>query len=45
VERRYLRWASETHPGDRKALAERLGVSERTLYRKLRQALEPNGRS
>ena len=39
VERRYLRWVSATHPGDRKALAERLGVSERTLYRKLRQAL------
>ncbi|MGB5681810.1 MAG: sigma 54-interacting transcriptional regulator [Polyangiales bacterium] len=41
VEHRYLRWVYETHPGDRKALAERLGVSERTLYRKLRQALEP----
>ncbi len=39
VERRYLRWVSAMHPGDRKALAERLGVSERTLYRKLRQAL------
>ena len=43
VERRYLRWVYATHPGDRKALAERLGVSERTLYRKLRHALEPNG--
>ena len=42
VEHRYLRWVYETHPGDRKALAERLGVSERTLYRKLRQALEPD---
>lgn len=41
VERRYLRWVSATHSGDRKALAERLGVSERTLYRKLRQALGP----
>ena len=40
VEQRYLRWVHETHPGDRKALAEQLGVSERTLYRKLRQALE-----
>jgi two-component system response regulator HydG len=39
VEQRYLRWVHETHPGDRKALAEQLGVSERTLYRKLRQAL------
>ena len=42
VEHRYLRWVYETHPGDRKALAGRLGVSERTLYRKLRQALEPD---
>ena len=40
VERRYLRWVHEMYPGDRSALAERLGVSERTLYRKLRQALE-----
>ena len=40
VERRYLRWVHETHLSDRKTLAERLGVSERTLYRKLRQALE-----
>jgi len=45
VEHRYLRWVHETHPGDRKALAERLGVSERTLYRKLREALGPEGRS
>ncbi len=42
VEQRYLRWVHETHAGDRKALAERLGVSERTLYRKLRQALGPS---
>jgi two-component system response regulator HydG len=42
VEHRYLRWVYEAHPGDRKALAESLGVSERTLYRKLRQALEPD---
>jgi len=42
VEHRSLRWVYEKHPGDRKALAERLGVSERTLYRKLRQALEPD---
>ena len=40
VEQRYLRWVHETHAGDRKALAERLGISERTLYRKLRQALD-----
>jgi two-component system response regulator HydG len=44
VEHRYLRWVYETHPGDRKTLAERLGVSERTLYRKLRQALAHDGR-
>jgi len=40
VERRYLRWVSALHQGDRKALAKRLGVSERTLYRKLRQAID-----
>jgi transcriptional regulator with PAS, ATPase and Fis domain len=45
VERRYLRWVYETHAGDRKALADKLGVSERTLYRKLRQALGPSGQS
>ncbi|MFW2389754.1 MAG: sigma 54-interacting transcriptional regulator, partial [Polyangiales bacterium] len=45
VERRYLRWVHETHDGDRKALAERLGVSERTLYRKLRQALQSDSQS
>ncbi|HZW24027.1 MAG TPA: sigma 54-interacting transcriptional regulator [Gallionella sp.] len=36
LEKRYLAWAAEHFPGDRKALAERLGISERTLYRKLR---------
>jgi transcriptional regulator with PAS, ATPase and Fis domain len=45
VEQRYLRWVQERHPGDRKALAERLGVSERTLYRKLRQALDDDSSS
>jgi transcriptional regulator with PAS, ATPase and Fis domain len=45
VEQRYLRWVHDQHDGDRKALAEKLGVSERTLYRKLRQALEPSGQS
>lgn len=35
LEKRYLAWAAEHFPGDRKALAERLGISERTLYRKL----------
>jgi transcriptional regulator with PAS, ATPase and Fis domain len=45
VEQRYLRWVHEHHAGDRKALAERLGVSERTLYRKLRQALDDHRES
>ncbi len=36
LEKRYLTWAAERFQGDRKTLAERLGISERTLYRKLR---------
>ena len=35
VERRYVRWALQQVGGDRKLLARRLGISERTLYRKL----------
>jgi transcriptional regulator with PAS, ATPase and Fis domain len=35
LEKRYLAWAAENFQGDRKSLAERLGISERTLYRKL----------
>jgi DNA-binding NtrC family response regulator len=35
AERRYLHWALAHHGGDRKSLARRLGISERTLYRKL----------
>ena len=38
AERRYLRWAAAHHGGDRKTLAALLGVSERTLFRKLAQA-------
>src|SRR5690606_31314851 len=38
LERRYLRWAEQRFAGDRRALAKALGLSERTLYRKL-QAL------
>jgi two-component system, NtrC family, response regulator HydG len=38
LERRYLIWADEHYSGDRKTLAENLGVSERTLYRKLKDA-------
>lgn len=34
---RYLKWADGQHLGDRKTLAERLGISERTLYRRLSQ--------
>ena len=36
VERRYLRWAADRHRGDRRELAALLGVSERTLFRRLR---------
>jgi len=39
VERRYLRWALKKNRGDRRTLAVRLGLSERTLYRKLREAV------
>ena len=35
AELRYLQWALAHYGGDRKSLAERLGISERTLYRKL----------
>jgi two-component system response regulator HydG len=35
VERRYVKLALARLGGDRKALARRLGISERTLYRKL----------
>ncbi len=36
AERRYVRWALERLDGDKKRLARLLGISERTLYRKLR---------
>jgi len=35
AERRYVRWALERMGGDKRALADALGISERTLYRKL----------
>jgi DNA-binding NtrC family response regulator len=35
MEKRYLEWATNNFPGDRQSLAAKLGVSERTLYRKL----------
>ena len=37
VERRYLQEVSQSFSGDRRELAELLGVSERTLFRKLQQ--------
>jgi two-component system response regulator HydG len=36
-ERRYLAWAVAQHEGSRRELAARLGVSERTLFRKLEE--------
>jgi transcriptional regulator with PAS, ATPase and Fis domain len=36
LERRYLTWAVANHPGDRQSLARRLGIGERTLFRKLK---------
>ena len=38
AERRYVQWAARRFAGDRRALAEQLGMSERTLFRKLRDA-------
>ncbi|BCB27864.1 transcriptional regulator [Sulfurimicrobium lacus] len=38
AERRYLRWALERHGSDRRLLAQKLGLGERTLYRKLKDA-------
>ncbi|NTV96856.1 MAG: sigma 54-interacting transcriptional regulator [Thiobacillus sp.] len=35
AERNYVRWALERMAGDKKSLAQALGISERTLYRKL----------
>jgi transcriptional regulator with PAS, ATPase and Fis domain len=35
MEKRYLEWAVGNFPGDRQSLATKLGISERTLYRKL----------
>lgn len=36
MEKKYLRWALDVHQGDRATLAYTLGLTERTLYRKLR---------
>lgn len=40
MERRYLNWVVARHQGDKRSLAKRLGVSERTLYRKLQELNE-----
>ena len=37
VEREYLRYAATVHRGDRRSLAARLGLSERSLYRHLQR--------
>lgn len=42
VEREYLRWARDSFPGERSELASKLGLSERSLYRKLKN-LESSG--
>jgi len=41
IEQNYLRWALTAHRGDRSALAKSLGLSERTLYRKLQALNQP----
>lgn len=43
IKDRYLRWAVETFQGPRSELAERLGVSERTLYRLYANSKARNG--
>ena len=35
AERRYVEWAARHFQGERRELAARLGISERTLYRRL----------
>ena len=35
IEHTYLQWVMARHPGDKASLARQLGLSERTLYRKL----------
>jgi len=45
IERRYLEWAVATHSGERAELAEKLGMSPRTLYRRLRELRDDDGSS
>ncbi len=40
MERRYVLSAEKWHQGDRKSLAAELGISESTLYRKLKELHE-----
>ena len=40
LESSYLKWAQSSHHGDKRSLAKALGVSERTLYRKLEKITE-----
>lgn len=42
MEQRYLSWSVARFQGDKRELAQRLGVSERTLYRKLQALKEPH---
>ena len=43
LERRYVQWMASQPGGDRTALARRLGVGTRTLYRKLSRAHNATG--
>jgi len=43
METRYLSWAAASFDGDNASLARKLGIAERTLYRKLRQLRTPAG--
>ena len=42
AQRRYLRWCLAVHHGSRRDLAARLGLSERALYRRLREIGQPS---
>lgn len=45
IEDRYLRWAADSFRGDNRDLARQLGVSERTLYRRLKKLRQNENRS
>jgi DNA-binding NtrC family response regulator len=42
METRYLSWAAASFDGDNASLARKLGIAERTLYRKLRRLRTPS---